>query len=276
VLPTSGYRMVASPTLYSGQELRARVEADPANGQPVATGLYVKVFGAADALEIVRGPVATVMPGTSAVLAWRVDVPTGGPIARVGIECTSPVRASGTVYLDRLTWEGTPTVRLGPPCHDGTRWLDAWVKAVSAVLAGTDHDLRLMQDEGTGLVLQGTREWTNYVASARLTPHLARSFGLVARAQGLRRYYALRLVAGQAQLIRELDGTVVLADCPYPWELYRGYDLELRVDGAAICGRIDGVEVLRATDDRLTSGAVGLLIEEGRLGVDGVQVRPAR
>ncbi len=274
LLPASGYRLVASPTLYNGQALRARLEADAANRVPLQARLYVKVFGAGDGLEILRGPAMSLEAGASQVFTWRVQAPTGCPIVRVGVELVSETRASGTVYLDWLTWDGTPTVRLGPPNHDGTRWLDAWVKAVSAAVPGTDHDLCLMQDEGVGLVLQGTREWRDCVASARLTPHLARAFGLVARAQGLRRYYALRLAPGRVQLLRELDGTTVLAEGPFAWSLYQPYALELRVEGPQIVGLVDGREILRADDDRLNGGAVGILVEEGRLGVDEVAIRP--
>ncbi|NLD72752.1 MAG: ADP-ribosylglycohydrolase family protein, partial [Chloroflexi bacterium] len=209
--PASGYRMVASPTLYPGQVLRARLLADGANARNVDTCLYVTYFGAEDAPVVARSEQVALAPGEETDLAWAVTVPTGCPIAWVGVEITSTERADGTVYLDWLTWDGAPSVRLGPPEHAGTRWLDAWVQAASAVTADREHDLRVMQDEGVGLVLQGAREWQDYRASARLTPHLARSCGLAARVQGLRRYYALRLVAGKAQLIRELDGTTVLA-----------------------------------------------------------------
>ena len=68
-----------------------------------------------------------------------------------------------------------------------------------------------------------------------MTPHLARSFGVAARVQGLKRYYALRLtVEGSAQLVRELDGTTVLAEAPFAWELYEPYRLTLTVRGQRI------------------------------------------
>lgn len=275
--PAVGYRMVASPALYPGQVLSARLVANAANTRPVEARLYVTYYGAEDAPTIARGEAVTLAAGERADLAWRVAAPTGCPIAWVGVEITSAERADGTVYLDRLTWDGAPSVVLGPPEHDGTRWLDAWVQAASTVARGADHDLRLMQDEGEGLILQGTREWQDYAVRARLTPHLARSLGLVARAQGLRRYYCLRLVAGKVQLVRALDGAEVLAERPYAWCLYHPYALEVRVEGGEIVGTVDGPEgavTLRAEDARLAGGAIGVLIEEGRVEVDGVEVAP--
>ena len=219
-------------------------------------------------------------PGGSELLEWTVQVPVGSPIARVGLEIAADLpgcpRADGTLYLDWLTWSGAPSVRFEPLAHQARRWLTAWVQASSAFGPGGDHAYRVIQDEGVGMVIQGAREWTDYAASATLTPHLARSFGLAARVQGLRRYYALRLLSsGKAQLVRELDGTTVLAEIPYDWQLYRPYRLELRVQGDHLVGSIDGRPVLDVRDaSPLNGGAIALQVEEGRLGADAVQVSP--
>ena len=124
------------------------------------------------------------------------------------------------------------------------------------------------------MLIQGTREWRDYNVSARLTPHLAASSGIAARVQGLKRYYALRLVlGGRAQLARELDGTHVLGEAPYAWRLYEPYLLELQVRGRRLTGRINGDILFEVEDESpLTGGAIALLIEDGRLGCDEVQV----
>jgi len=94
--------------------------------------------------------------------------------------------------------------------------------------------------------------------------------------QGLRRYYALKLVAsGKAQLVRELDGTHVLAEVPCAWKLYEPYKLRLEVKGDKLIGYVNGQALLRARDGALAGGALALLIEEGRLGCDEVEVEPA-
>jgi len=284
LMPIKGYRMVASPTLYAGQTLRARLsvgemisgENNPSEEMSLEAHLFVKAYGENDALFIARGPKAVLTSGASETLEWVVDVPQGCPIAWVGIELASPVHAEGTVYLDWLTWSGAPLIKLGPPAHNGARWLDAWVQACSRVTSGRSEPYRLIQDEGTGLLIQGTREWRDYAVSASFVPHLAHSFGLAARVQGLRRYYALKLVKGRkVQLVRELHGTHILAEAAYDWQFYETYKLELAVEGHRITGRING-EVLFEVDDEspLTGGGIALLIEEGRLGCGDVSVRP--
>jgi hypothetical protein len=225
---------------------------------------------------MIAGPVVSLAPGAAEVLAWRVEAPVGSPIAFVGVELQSPGagRADGAVYLDWLTWSGAPKVTFAAPGHKGARWLNAWVQALDQVIVRWEHAYRIIQNEGTGLLLQGARDWQDYAVSAAMTPHLARSFGLAARVQGLRRYYALRLTAGgNAQLVRELDGTTVLAEAPLAWELYRTYRLELTVRGSHVVAAVDGETILEVDDPGpLSGGAIALLVEEGRVGCADVRV----
>src|SRR5690606_10155991 len=44
-----GYALLASPLLYPGQQIRAAVAADGANGLPVRVNLYLQVYGENDA-----------------------------------------------------------------------------------------------------------------------------------------------------------------------------------------------------------------------------------
>lgn len=273
--PVGSYRMVATPTLYSGQTVQARVEADARNQRPVSVRLFIKVFGPEDRLVELYGPSVTLTADTSRMLEWRVESPVGCPIVWIGLEVRSNERADGTLYLDWLTWGGSPRLSLAPPNHAGMRWLEAWTQACSSVLGRTDHDYRLIQDEGTGLLLHGSRDWRDYAFSAALTPHLAKSFGIAGHVQGLRRYYALCLVQGnKAQLVRELDGTRILSETPYTWSLYQTYRFDLEFEGNNLVGRINDRILFEQRDESpLSEGGVALLIEEGRLGCDEVEVR---
>jgi hypothetical protein len=54
---------------------------------------------------------------------------TGGqPIAEVGVEIGG-ASGTGTLYLDWLTWDGTPRATLGRPADGGEMWRRAWVNA---------------------------------------------------------------------------------------------------------------------------------------------------
>jgi hypothetical protein len=268
--------MVASPTLYAGQELCARLSADENNPSPIDARLFIKAYGQDDELFMTYSPKETLEAGAAQKMAWAVDVPTGCPIAWVGLELTSETGADGVVYLDWLDWSGAPTTTFGPPDHEGLRWIDAWAQACNDVQTQREHTYRLIQNEGEGMLIQGSREWHNYTVSARLTPHLAQSCGIAAYVQGLRRYYALKLTNdGKVQLVRELDGTHVLAEEEYDWELYETYELEVEIAGNLLTGRVNGERVVQAEETHmLHGGGIALLIEEGRLGCDDIRIRP--
>jgi hypothetical protein len=274
--PTGGYGIEASPTLYPGQNLHARLQADAGNRHPVTVSLFIKAYGDSDKLYIIKGSSAGLDPGQSVQLDWKVEAPTGCPIAWVGIEIASDQGASGTAYIDWLTWDGAPCVNLAAPDHSGRCWTKSWVRALSALGGSHKPDYWLIQNEGLGMAIQGTREWQDYTVQATFTPHLAQSFGLAARVQGLKRYYALRLTAdGKAQLVCELDGTTVLTSIPWEWKLYEPYVLGLTVSGSQIIAKVNGISLPSVSGNGLlVSGAIGLLVEEGRVGCEDVSVRP--
>jgi hypothetical protein len=292
----SGYALIASPTLYPGQTVRARVAADSADAQPVTCRLFVSAYVEESGIEPHRtstqpprpevepplrqiyGPEIMLEPGASHEFIWRIDDIGGVPIAAVGVELSASRRASGTVYLDYLTWDGEPDVVLGRPAGGGTMWRQAWVNAISRFDGWWPEPYRLIQNEGMGLLIQGTREWRDYHVHAAVTPHMATSAGIGARVQGLRRYYALLLCHGRkARLVKALDGDHVLAETDFPWEFGNSYDLRLQVSGPRIQGWINGQRIfdVQDTERPLESGAVALLCEEGRMATDAVTVRPA-
>jgi hypothetical protein len=262
-----GYGFQASPSLYPGQTVR--VGAAAGAGAPVRCRLYLRSYGAGDQVVTTYGPAATLQPGAAHEWRWRVP-DCGGPIVKVGIE------VDGEICLDYLTWEGAPDVTWSRPAGGGTMWARAWVDGVSQFERFWPESFRLVQNEGTGLLIQGAREWQDYQVTATVNPHLVESGGIAARVQGLRRYYALVLRrSGKVQLVRALDGETVLAEANVPWALGGWYKLSLRVRGSRIEGFVEDRLLLVAQDGALDSGAVALVCEEGRLGCDRVEVHPA-
>jgi ADP-ribosylglycohydrolase len=270
-----GYALLASPKLYAGQTVRAAVQADAANSLPVRANLYLQIYGANDALMLVRGPEVVLAPGGVQFLEWRVPDSGGMPIAAVGVEARSDTHASGTLYLDYLTWDGTPEVTFQRPAVAGEMWRHAWVDGVDQADHRWPESFRLAQNEGRGLLITGTRAWTDYTVVATIRPHLVKNAGIAARVQGMRRFYALLLgVDGKVRLVKALDGDTTLAETPFDWQFGGDYDLRLTVQGESIVGFVDGREVVRAVDkDRpLLGGGIALVIEEGRMSTEAVRV----
>ena len=273
------YNILASPTLYPGQTVRARVVAGEANKAPVSCRLYLRAYGSDDQLVRTYGPGQALEPGAEHEFAWRVADTGGAPVAEVGVEVAADQRADGTLYLDYLTWDGAPDVVLRPQADGGRMWGRAWVDAVDqwepAWRGRTDY--LLTQSRGTGLLIQGTRRWTDYRVSATVSTRMAKSLGIAARVQGNLRYYALLLCDdGNARLVKVRYTPAVLAEAEFPWQLEAIYQLSLQVAGSELTGSLDGHELFKVTDeDRpLTGGAVALVVEEGNLFTDTVTVRP--
>lgn len=269
-----GYAMCATPTLYPGQTVRASVVASGENVDSVKVRLVIAVANAKDETDKIGGNFHLLEPGDSTELHWQVPDTAGYPVCSVGVEIVSDVPADGTVALQWLTWDGSPCVKFTKV--EGNLWRESWVNGVSDIQPWWEA-FRLIQNEGTGLFIQGTRQWTDYRVEAIVTPHLVAAGGIAARVQGLRRYYALLLKPdGTASLVRSLDGDTTLASVNIGFELGQTKSLAIEVEGPSIRGFVDGKQILSAEDDALVCGGVAYVVTEGRMMSDAMAVSPLR
>jgi len=287
-----GYRLLASPTLYSGQTMHARVVTHSANALPVQVNLYLKHYNANDELSVLESEPILLAAGESIVITWQVPNTNGYPIAFAGVQVQGTDGQHGLLYLDYLTWDGTPNITLNRPVEREfnrvTRgagpnfWKMAWIDGLDSRerLADLDYwpePYRLIQNKGRGLLIHGTREWTDYQVTVRMTPHMCEAGGVAVRVQGLMRYYALLVDREKTRLIRAFEGRdTVLAEIASGWEWGNSYELNLKVAGNRLIGAIDGITVISAEDpDNLyTGGGIALISEVGRIGCEQVAVSP--
>jgi ADP-ribosylglycohydrolase len=272
-----GYRLFASPTIYPGQTLRAALLADTKNSGSAAVAIQLQCYGQGDALFEVHGPRQNCAPGECIDMAWQVPDLGGAPIAQIGIRISADEAAQGVLYLDYLSWDGAPNVTFERHGESGKMWKRQWVNAADYFENEFGEAFRVIQNQGRGLVITGTREWTNYSVQATITPHLAKAFGIAARVQGLERYYALLFAnPNTIRLVKRLDGEIILAAQEFPWEFGQSYDLQLRVMGNRISASVDETALLEIEDESrpLTGGGIALVCEEGRIGTDAVSVQP--
>jgi hypothetical protein len=80
-------------------------------------------------------------------------------------------------------------------------------------------------------MIQWTREWTDYQASAQVTPHMCRAGGIGVRAQGMQSYYAMLVDQEKTRLVRTLGSDTVLAETNVGWRFGRPYELTLQIIG---------------------------------------------
>ena len=247
-----GYALLASPLVYPGQTIAAKVSSN--SGANAA--LYLSYYGADDTPTQIVGDAQAINGETSLYLTVPADA---HPVFEVGIA----LPAGGTVDVDWLTWEGAPNVTFSKPPHRGSMWRRAFVNGADIFDSWTES-FRVVQNAGRGLLIQGTRDWRDYQVSADVTPHMVEVTGLAGRVQGMRRYYALLWRDGQLQLIRMLNEETILASCGHSWPFGETRQLSLRFDGNSITGLMDDETVLRAEDSALDRGGIALLVEGGR------------
>ncbi len=273
------YQLLACPTLYSGQVVECRLEAD-SNGKHVAVRLYASVYDEHDELEQIYSDKHELLSGSEAILTWRVPDTGGYPIFEVGLEIETRDRSGidGVIYLDYLTWTGAPkTVLRRPDDNLSTMWKHAWVNNVSQFQTRWEG-LRVTNGEGIGFIAQGSRDWKDYRVRSEITPLLAEAWGLAARIQGRERYYAVmfdKFEGGRAKLIKRLHEESVFASDRFSWQLDRKYVVELQVEDNEIQAFVDGRRILEFTDTQqlpLSGGGVGLVVDTGSISTQAVHV----
>lgn len=268
-----GYGLMAAPTLVPGQTVRAEVEADAANPAFLSVALLLRHYRGS--LQLVEHPdePCRLAPGERRILEWRIpELP--GPVVAVGVQLDGD---AGSLYLDWLGWSGEPELTITPGPGEKDPWRKVWVNGIE-VWEPWGPAFNLIQNEGRGLIITGTREWHDLRVSSTLTPTLLQAGGIAARVQGMRRFYALLLCAGGSlRLVKALEGEQILAETGFAWEHLRPVDLALEVKGAHLRAWIYGRLVFDLEDqqDPLLDGGTAFVVEEGHLMAEAISISPA-
>ena len=271
------YELMACPLVYPGQTVSARVLAETDNVGPIAVALRLEAYGADDGLHPVDGDAVTLQPGEERIIAWTLPDLGGHPIQAIGLALSTPARhAEGAVLLDYLRFDGTPELHLRRPAEPSDYWRQTWVNGVSFFSKRFPPSFRISQDRGEGIIINGTRQWTDYRVSADIMVHLADYGGVAVRVQGLRRYYgALLTRQGTLRIVKVRDDeTTVLAETPFAWNLEAVYQISVDAVGDRITCSVGG-KTLVAHDgakDRFTDGGIALIVARGALSSNDVRV----
>ncbi|KAL3432367.1 ADP-ribosylation/Crystallin J1 [Aspergillus tetrazonus] len=280
-LTKSLYSFSASPLLYPGQTISAKFLSDIEHGSSAKVGLRVQAYGEDDSIKILDGPSINTLSGSLQSLSWTIpDETDGRPLQRVGlcIQSTGTGPVKGTIWLDSLRWYGSPRLVLRrPSTQPGQAWHLSWINNVSKIHPDiSSHSLVLSQSYGEGFAMYGARDWTNYgILVPKLKVNMGALVGVSVRVQGLNRYYALLLIEGcRVVLVKARDEQrITLASVALDWSVDGEYDFALEADGTSIRGRVQGVEIT-ASDDQYSEGGIGLVVTEGAICVDSIEISP--
>lgn len=274
------YDLMATPLVYSGQIVKARIKGDTHNRGTVEARLRIRVYDERDQLRDIDANPVAIDPGSEAILEWTLPDTGGQPIAELGIVVTATgKRADGRLIVDYIRWDGAPNLTLKRPAGDGDFWRMAWVNGASFFSKRFPAAFRIAQNRGEGIIIHGTRQWTDYQASGQVMIHLGNYGGLAVRAQGLRRYYGARVTRdGKMQIVRVRDEeTKVLAETEFKTEFEKHIAMKVTAQGARITFEADGISLTAedASAHAFRDGGVGLLVHEGALSSNEIRIGAA-
>lgn len=272
------YEVLATPRLWPGQTLVATIAGHAGLNGPVEVAVAIKHYGQDDALVTMVSPQSlTLTAGSEGTISWTLPQLDGNPIAEVGfIISVNDSATTGRILVDSLRWTGEPNLVLKRPHIEGSMWRSAWINATSVFSKNFKESFRIASNRGEGLILTGTREWQDYRIDTALRLHLGAYGAIILRAQGLCRYYAIRLSRhGRLQIVcRNDEVETLLAEAELPVEFEAQIEVSVTVAGNDIAVSAGGVS-LAARDDTYRSGMIGLAVFEGALSTDKIHITPA-
>ena len=274
------YDLMATPLVYSGQKVSARVRAESANRGTVEARLRIRVYNERDQLRDIDAKPVSIEPGAETILEWILPDTEGQPIAELGIALTGTgKRSDGRLLLDYIRWDGAPSLTLKRPAGDCDFWRMAWVNGASFFSKRFPSAFRIAQNRGEGIIIHGTRQWTDYKASGEVMMHLGNYGGLAVRAQGLRRYYGARVTRdGKMQIVKVRDEDVkVLAETSFKTEFEKNIAMKVTAQGTRLTFEADGVSLTAddGSNDAYRDGGIGLLVHEGALSSNEIRIGAA-
>lgn len=253
------YSPVFSPTAYPGQTVSMKLYLDQWNGNETP-GVAPYVRTCSDKKEHIQGYTKLVQDQWID-LTFTIPDTHGDVVDEVGIllESYSPasMKTLGLVYLDefRITGKSAYSIDLTKQTKN----------FASITPFSTNHGawnlyegkLNLMR-MGEAFAYTGSYYGTDYRFNVPVTPENGESHLLVARAQGAQRGYAAGLGAnGKAIILKNDFGYITLAECDFDWTLGTTYELEVSCIGNQISLSINGLQLLKVTDDTFHHGMFG-------------------
>ena len=253
------YSPVFSPTVYSGQTVSMKLYLDQWNGTDVpAVAPYIRTCS--DKEDHVQGYV-NLVEGQWIDITFTIPDTNGDEIDEVGflLESCSP-KSSKTlamIYLDEFTITGKTAYTIA---------ISKQKKNFAAITPFSfnhgawdlyERQLTLMRNE-SAFGYTGNYYARDYETEAPVTPANGTNHLLVVRALGAMRHYAAGLGSeGKAVILKNDFGHSVLAQCDFPWELDRTYNIKLQCQGPVITLSIDGQEILHTEDSAFDHGMFG-------------------
>jgi hypothetical protein len=278
---TSYFEVIASPTLYATQTVKATVQAYSDMNPDLR--FFIDYYNANDEIVTLAAAEHTSLKKGVNSITWQIPSTDGHSIYRIGFELSSSKRLDGEITIQNLDWSGAPdhfamgkSMELSPsltPWTTSTTWLQSFVSSASNYAPDYVTTFSVSHSDNNGIVTTGTRDWYDYIVESAITFSQQIAAGLVARSRGHQRYYAAVLTKGMAVIVKRRDKKVIiLASVPFNYTIDEVHHMGFKVNKNHLTMLIDGKECVHASDDEYVSGAAGYLVDEGAILCDGFTV----
>ncbi|KAK7219491.1 hypothetical protein V2G26_007494 [Clonostachys chloroleuca] len=112
------YDLMASPLVYPGQTIHFNISSSPNSSGDALVAVRLQVYTSSEELRAVDASELLLSPGKTASLELLIpDDMECQPIYRVGLAIRSnpKTKFNGTIWLERLCWQGAPTMTIRRP-----------------------------------------------------------------------------------------------------------------------------------------------------------------
>ena len=280
------YDYISSPIVYPGQNIKAQIKNTSSKSLQIK--LFIKYWGANDELTKISSDIFEFKDNEEKILDWKIPSTDNDPIGQVGISMISKEKSDGSIILNYLTFYGEASQIFRRPKHIeeyirgvdskdgyyGQIWRNAWVQALDK-WEERGKNFRICQNIGRGIIYTGTEVWKNYSISSKITFQSVSSGGLVARVQGVKRYYTFELNSNNTLCIGKMFYDYkVLKKVDFNVEFFKEYSLKLEIKNNKIKGYVDQRLILEVEDNDnfIENGGSGLTVSDGTLVSEEVKI----
>lgn len=271
---TSYFEVYASPSIYTGQTVRAVIDCPGADNPDLR--FFIDYYDGNDQIATMTADERIPLSQGSNAVTWKIPDTLGRAVYRLGIELVSDSRKDGRVILRTMDWKGSPerfhmglAKEMSPdinPFITRTKWMMAFMNSTKHT--GPDYlaTLAISHPERNGVLSIGSMDWDDYSVESRIQFVHAEYAGLVARSKGHRQYYAAVFGQGKVYIFRrKAEEIKVLATADISYQEGDWHDFRFDVKGNTLTMYVDGQAVCSCKDTMYTHGAAGYVVDEGAI-----------
>lgn len=277
---TSYFEVLASPSLYSTQEIE--VEVLSMNEKHPTLTFFIDIYDQEDEVQTIYSDSYSLVKGSNK-LPWSIPNTKGHAIYRLGVRLTSNKRLDGSIVIKTIDWNEAPksfelkkSLDLTPsltPWTTNTTWIKSFMSSADHFNPDFAETFSISHSSDNGVVTTGSKEWNNYSVSSELIFTNQESAGLLARANGHKRYYSVLFHKDKLVIRKQKDSeSIELAQKDFQLKLDTRYNVSFTVNGHDLEVMVDGVKELHAIDYEFGSGGAGFVVNSGAILAKGFKV----